>query len=141
MAISGPPRTDAYLLQNRTNPNFATADLELTDRSLVCRVTGYAGWLEKVLSIPDLKDRLKAGETVVAFEIPRDVLKPKWLKQFFGGGFMLTDVGGTQWLVSMAYPSGVLSVVDGLNERAKFKQWRHALANSTDARPTTGETP
>jgi hypothetical protein len=129
MATAGPPRTDAYLLNSRTNPNFATAELELTDQFLVCRVTGHAGWLEKALDLPDLKDRLKAGEAITAFTIPRDRLSVKWLKQFLGGGFKVTDTEGKKWIVSLTYPSGALSLIDGLNERAKFKQWKQALAN------------
>jgi hypothetical protein len=129
MATAGPPRTDAYLLQTRTNPNFATAELELTDQSLVCRVTGHTGWLAKTLDLPDLKDRLNAGETITAFVIPCDGLSVKWLKQYLGGGFKVTDTKGRQWIVSLIYPSGVLSLIDGLNERTKFKQWKQALAN------------
>jgi len=67
-----PPQTKVYLLQNRANSFFAVGELELTDTTLLCRVTGNAGWIAKELGIPDLKERLAAGEKVVAFEFGRN---------------------------------------------------------------------
>lgn len=67
--------------------------------------------------------------TITAFVIPCDGLSVKWLKQYLGGGFKGTDTKGRQWIVSLIYPSGVLSLIDGHNERTKFKQWKQALAN------------
>ncbi|WP_110319026.1 hypothetical protein [Mycolicibacterium moriokaense] len=49
--------------------------------------------------------------------------------QFLGGGFKVTDTEGKHWIVSLIYPSGVLSLIDGLNERTTFKQWKHALVS------------
>jgi len=122
-----PPKTKAYLLQNRANSFFAVAELELTDTTLRCRVTGDAGWIAKELGIPDLKERLAAGESITAFEFARDGLKIKWLKQLMGAGFQVGNAEGRQWIVSLIYPSGFLALLEVFEARGARKEWRAVL--------------
>ena len=71
MSASPPPRTEAYLLQNRSNSFFTLADLELTDTNLRCTLKQYSGWVEKELGLTDLKRQLADGQSVTAFEFRR----------------------------------------------------------------------
>ncbi|AGB22118.1 hypothetical protein Mycsm_01723 [Mycobacterium sp. JS623] len=130
MTTTPPPQTKAYLLQSRANSFFAVGDLELTDTTLRCRVTGHAGWIAKELGIPDLKERLAAGESITAFEFPRDGVKIKWLKQFMGAGFQVSHGDGKEWIVSLIYPSGFLALLETFEARSARKQWRAALPAS-----------
>jgi hypothetical protein len=127
VSTTPPPQTKVYLLQNRANSFFAVGELELTDTTLRCRVTGNAGWIAKELGIPDLKERLAAGETITAFEFARDALKIKWLKQFMGAGFQVSDGDSKPWLVSLIYPSGFLTILDLFDGHSARKEWRAAL--------------
>jgi hypothetical protein len=128
LSTTPPPRTKVYLLQNRANSFFAVGELELTDTTLRCRVTGNARWIAKELGIPDLKERLAAGETITAFEFARDRLKLKWLKQLMGAGFKVSEGDGKPWIVSLIYPTGILSLLEIFEDRGARKEWRAALA-------------
>jgi hypothetical protein len=128
-----PPRTSAYLLQNGTNAYFATCELELTDSTLRCRVTSDTKWFAKELGIPDLGLRLAAGTPVLAFEFRRDRMKIRWLRQFFGGGFKVSEPDSPTWLVSLVNPAGPLSMPDAFFERGIHKQWRAALRTGKPA--------
>jgi hypothetical protein len=100
LSTTPPPQTKVYLLQYRANSFFAVGELELTDATLRCRVTGNAGWIAKELGIPGLKGRLAARETITAFEFGRERMKTKWLKQLMGGGFEVSEDGGKPWSIS-----------------------------------------
>ena len=130
MSAAPPPQTKVYLLQNRANSFFAVGELELTDATLRCRVTGNASWIAKELEIPDLKERLAAGETITAFEFARDKLKTKWLKQLMGAGFQVSEGDGKPWIVSLIYPTGFLAILEIFEARGARKQWRAALPSS-----------
>lgn len=119
--------TPAYLLQNRANANFTKANLELTDTRLRCTLSEYAGWIDNELAITDYKARLSSGEPVVAFDFDRDQLAIKWLWQFYRGGFQVRQGNSRTWLVSLIYPSGVLSVMDLFSDGQLRKRWREAL--------------
>jgi hypothetical protein len=97
MDVSPPPRTGAYLLQNRANSFFTTATLELTESTVRCAVQQYSRWVQEVLGITDLKQRLQSGEPVVAFEVNRAEVKVKWLRQFMGGGFQISSGDSRTW--------------------------------------------
>jgi hypothetical protein len=122
-----PPITKAYLLQNRSNAYFALCELELTDTVLRCRVTSDTRWFARELGIADLGERLAAGEPVLAFEFRRDRMKLTWLRQFFGGGFKVSEADSRSWIVSLVNPAGALSIMDAVFERGIHKQWRAAL--------------
>jgi hypothetical protein len=130
MSASPPPTTDVYLLQNRANSFFTTASLEFTDSTLRCTLKQHAGWIEKELGITDLKQRIEAGENVVAFEFRRDKLNVKWLKQFLGGGFQVSAGDSRKWLVSLVYPTTIMSLWDAVEGRSAHKKWKQALASS-----------
>ena len=128
MSADPPPRTHVYLLENRANSIFTNATLELTDTTLRCTLKEHSRWVQKELGITDLKERLAAGESVSAFEFSRDHLNIKWLKQFMGGGFQVSEGDSRRWLVSLVYPTTIFSIVDVIEGRAVHRQWRQALS-------------
>jgi hypothetical protein len=127
----------AYLLKSRMNPFPVRGELELTSTKLrftLGTMAGEAvvGWLEEELSDPDLKQRLRAGEAIVAFELDRDSLQVSWPKQFMGAGIKVATPGGREWLVSLVYPSNqYYTLYKTLTGRSRFKQWKRALASAT----------
>jgi hypothetical protein len=58
----------------------------------------------KALGINDLKYRLAAGEPLTAFDFRREHLDVKWLRQFMGGAFCVSEGDSRRWLVSLIYP-------------------------------------
>ena len=124
---SAPPHTKAYLLKSRGNSWWVNVELELTDTTLRCVTTEYSKWVDEELGLTDYKDRLAAGEPVVIFEFDRGQLAIKWLRQFYRGGFQISQGDSRQWLVSLVYPSGFGNVLDLMTDRAVWRQWREAL--------------
>ena len=124
---SAPPHTKAYLLKSRGNSWWVNVELELTDRTLRCVASEYSTWVDEELGLTDYKDRLAAGEPVVIFEFDRGQLAIKWLRQFYRGGFQISQGDSRQWLVSLVYPSGFGNVLDLMTDRAVWRQWREAL--------------
>jgi hypothetical protein len=108
--------TKVYLLQSRANSIYADGELELTATTLRCRVTGHAGWPAKELRIPDLKERLAAGEAMTAFEFRRDGLKVEVAQAVTRWRFRVSHDGGRAWTVSLIHPSGLMSVFDAVND-------------------------
>jgi hypothetical protein len=124
---SAPPHTKAYLLKSRGNSWWVNVELELTDTTLRCVASEYSKWVDEELGLTDYKERLAAGEPVVIFEYDRRQLAIKWLRQFYRGGFQISQGDSRQWLVSLVYPSGFGSVLDLMTDRAVWRQWREAL--------------
>jgi hypothetical protein len=122
----------AYVMQSRVNPFPVAGILELTDATLrftLDRPAGDAvvGWLEKELGTSRLKDRLKEGETVVAFELPRSQMTVEWPRQFMGAAMKITVPGSRDWLVSLVYPTGTFFLVRAWSHRDTTKAWRREL--------------
>jgi hypothetical protein len=130
---AGPPRQRAYLLQSRVQPFPVAGDLELTAGSLKFTMDEMAGeavlgWVEKELVTSGLKERLKGGERVGAFDLPLSSLAVDWPKQFMGSAMKVSVPGSRDWLVSLVYPSGSLySTYKIWKHRAVFKAWREAM--------------
>lgn len=124
---SAPPHTNAYLLKSRGNSWWVNVELELTDTTLRCVASEYSKWVDEELGLTDYKERLAAGEPVVIFEFDRGQLAIKWLRQFYRGGFQISQGDSRQWLVSLVYPSGFGNVLDLMTDRAVWRQWREAL--------------
>jgi hypothetical protein len=124
---SAPPHTKAYLLKSRGNSWWVNVELELTDTTLRCVTTEYSNWVDEELGLTDYQERLAAGEPVVIFEFDRGQLAIKWLRQFYRGGFQISQGDSRQWLVSLVYPSGFGNVLDLMTDRAVWRQWREAL--------------
>jgi hypothetical protein len=124
---SAPPHTKAYLLKSRGNSWWVNVELELTDTTLRCVTTEYSKWVDEELGLTDYQERLAAGEPVVIFEFDRGQLAIKWLRQFYRGGFQISQGDSRQWLVSLVYPSGFGNVLDLMTDRAVWRQWREAL--------------
>jgi len=124
---SAPPHTKAYLLKSRGNSWWVNVELELTDTTLRCVTTEYSKWVDEELGLTDYQERLAAGEPVVIFEFDRGQLAIKWLRQFYRGGFQISQGDSRQWLVSLVYPSGFGNVLDLMTDRAVWRQGREAL--------------
>src|SRR5947209_13088874 len=126
----GPPRQRAYLLKSKLNPFPVMGDLELTDDRLRFTLGAMAGeavlgWVEEALDTTNLTERLRGGESVVAFDLPRAGLDVAWPKQFMGSGLELTPPEGRSWLVTLTYPSGGLfTTYKTMRERPTFKAWK-----------------
>ena len=127
MTLYPPPRAEVYLVKNRLHPVATRAVLELTDDSLRCAVMEYSEWVEKALGISDLRPRLQAGESVVAFAFRRDQLKIKWLHQFLNAGFSVGEGSSRRWLVSLVYPTGLIALVEAVDGWDVHHEWQRAL--------------
>jgi hypothetical protein len=147
-----PPQTNLFLLRRRPwlgvfaslNP-FSVGDLierplarlELTDGAVRCTLLRkqklkHAGWLAQRLQIPDLKERVSAGEQVTVFEFPRDGFQIKWPKLSMGSLFEISQPSSPPWIVSFGMPRDYerhtwLAAWDifMMEER---RQWREALS-------------
>jgi hypothetical protein len=127
----------AWMLQSRINPFPIPGALELGDGRISFTLTAMAaeaslGWLEKELGEPDLKSKIEAGESVVAFDAPLSESKVSW-PLTGGGATMIIENGGRKWVVSYDYPSGgavsqLMSISSG---RKKAKEWKKALADAS----------
>ena len=103
----------------------------------------HAGWLAQRLQIPDLKERVKAGEQVTVFEFPRDGYQIKWPKLSTGTLFEISEPSSPPWILSFGMPRDYerrswLVAYDFLmaNER---RQWREALSPTARELPRTGD--
>jgi hypothetical protein len=130
----GPPTQEAFLLQSQINPFPVSGQLELTDQSLrftLDKDSGQLttlGWLEKELAIDGLRDRLKAGDPIQAFDLERDKLQISWPKQFMGSAMKVSNPGTREWIVSLILPSGSLySTYKTFKYRSVFKAWKAEL--------------
>jgi hypothetical protein len=145
-----PPQTQLFLLRRRPwlgvfsglNPFFIgdlierpLARLELTDRTVRCTLSRdklkHAGWLARRLDIPDLAERVKAGEQVTVFEFPRDGYQITWPKLSMGSLFEISGPSSAPWVVSFGMPrdyegESFFALVDFLNMPER-QQWRAAL--------------
>jgi hypothetical protein len=122
-------------MQSAINPFSITGTLEVDDHGLRFVLDEDSGklttigWLEKELGVSDLRDRLKSGEKVVAFELARPNLKVEWPKQFMGSAMKVSNPGTREWLVSLILPSGSLySTYKTFKNRSVFKEWKKTLA-------------
>ena len=127
---TAPPLTKAYLLKSRSNSWWVNVDLELGDTNLRCTAREYSKWVDEELGVTDYEAKLSSGEPVVIFDFPRDQLSIKWLRQFYRGGFQVSQGDSRRWLVALVYPSGFDSVLDLMTDRAVWRQWRAALPDT-----------
>jgi hypothetical protein len=109
--VSPPPRTWVYLYRSAGLSGglskVSPALLELTDSTVRCILTsnrGYSRWLAKRLHIPDLKQRIKAGEQVTVFEFPRTGYRIKWPKLATGTLFKIGQGDARDWVVGFDPP-------------------------------------
>ena len=127
----------AWLLQSRINPFPVSGALTLGDGRIAFTLDEEAGdapvsWLEQALGIDDIAARVRAGETVVAFDYALDDCAVTW--PITGGGAMMIvrTPGGRKWVVSYDFPSGGaisqrMSLFAGRN---KAREWKKALAEA-----------
>ncbi len=127
---SAPPKTKAYLLKSRGNSWWVNVELQLTDTHLRCVACEYSKWVDEELGLTDYKAKLDSGEPVVIFDFPRDQLTIKWLRQFFRGGFEVSQGDSRRWLVALIYPTGFGTMLDLMTDRAVWRQWREELPDA-----------
>jgi hypothetical protein len=125
-----PPRTKAYLLKSRGNSWWVNVELQLSDTNLRCVACQYSKWVDEELALTDYEAKMSAGEPVVIFDFGRDQLSIKWLRQFYRGGFQVSQGDSRRWLIALVHPSGFDNVLDLMTDRAVWRQWRAALPDT-----------
>ena len=156
--VTPPPRTQVYLYPRAGLRGFSgvsSALLELTDSMVRCTLigkAGYSGWIAKRLQMPDLKERLKAGQHVSVFEFPRNAYQIQWPALAAGTAFKISQ-GGADWVVGFNPPRGtspdnviaaemqverVAGLFSGADAR---KQWRQALDPTGQHVPSSYQRP
>lgn len=129
-----PPRTRAHLLRTRSSSSWLTVELELGEANLRCVTREYCRWVDEELALGDCEAQLSSGNPVVVFDFRRDRLAITWLRQFYRGGFQVSQDDSRRWLVALVQPTGFGSVLDLMTDRAVWRQWRAALPTT----PTRG---
>jgi hypothetical protein len=126
----------AWMLQSRINPFPISGALELREGRLSFTLNAMAaeaalGWLEDQLGAHDLKSRIEAGDTVVAFDHPLSGCKVSW-PLTGGGAVMIIESPERKWVVSYDYPSGgaVSQTKSMITGRKKAREWKKALAEA-----------
>lgn len=124
----------AWLFRSRVNPLPVAGSLALEEGRLRFTLDPEAGeaslgWLEEALGIDAIKERLVAGETIVAFEHPLAECVVTW-PITGGGALMLVRAPERKWVVSYEYPAaGRISTPIGLVAgRRRAREWKRALA-------------
>jgi hypothetical protein len=125
----------AWLLQNQLNPFPVSGELELTDDGRLRFTLGEKaadaslGWLEKALGADGLKERIKAGERPVAFDLEVSGRKIRWPASLARIGMKIED-GDRNWYVSLDYPSGgaIWQLMNLVGGGKRSKPWKEALA-------------
>jgi len=126
----------AWLLQSRINPFPVSGALSLGDGRIAFTLDedagdGSIGWLENELGLEDIGVRVRAGETVVAFDYALDDCAVTW--PITGGGAMMIvrTPGGRKWVVSYDAPPGSISQrMSVFTGRSKAREWKKALAEA-----------
>ena len=129
---TAPPRTKAYLLKTRSSPTWVEVELELGEANLRCLANQYSTWVDDELTLGDYRAKVSSGEPVVVFDFRRDQLAITWLRQFYRGGFQVSQDDSRRWLVALVHPSGFGNVLDLMTDRAVWRQWRAALPDNAD---------
>jgi hypothetical protein len=127
---TAPPRTKAYLLKSRTSPSWVDVELEVGETNLRCLTVDYSAWVDEEIGLTDYRAKLSAGEPVVVFDFLRERLVIDWLRQFYRGGFQVSQDDSRRWLVTLVHPSGFGSVLDLMTDRAVWRRWRAALPDT-----------
>jgi hypothetical protein len=107
--VTPPPKTWVYLYRTAgmSLSDVCPALLELTTSTVRCTLTskaGYSRWLAKRLGIPDLEQRLNAGEHVTVFEFPRNGYHITWPKLATGTLFKISQGAAPDWIVGFNPP-------------------------------------
>jgi hypothetical protein len=124
-----------YLLQNHLNPFPISGQLSLSDAGSLAFVLAAAaagcalGWLEKLLDIQGLKERITSGERVVVFEVPVRQATISWPKSLGGYGMKIDDAQRS-WIVTLDYPSGggIAQIIHMFKGKGTAKPWKEAFA-------------
>ncbi len=128
----------AWLLRSRFNPFPISGALALSEGQISFTLDEDAGesaldWLEARLEAGDLKSRIEAGESVVAFAYPLAGCEVTW-PITGGGATMIVQTPGRRWVVSYDYPAGAGGAISNtmslISGRRKAKEWKRALAES-----------
>jgi hypothetical protein len=129
-----PPQTKVWLYQTDHLTAFSNqyssvfpALLELTDSTVRCTLTAKAGYsrgLARRMDMPDLQERLRAGEHVTVFEFRYNGYHINWPGFFSGTAFEIGQGNGPRWALGLVHPSDVVAV---FREAGVRERWRQAL--------------
>lgn len=129
----------AWLLKSRINPLPISGSLALRDGRLTFTLDAAAAeapleWLEKHLDATGLRQRIEAGETIVAFDEPLAEADVTW-PLTGGGAMMMVKAGDRKWVVSYDFHSGraLSQTVNLMSGRKKAKEWKKAIAEAEKA--------
>ena len=135
---TSPPRTMVYLFGSLWKPSLGGSEalLELTDRTVRCTLTsgaGYSRWLAERLRMPDLKQRLDAGQHVTVFEFPLNGYVISWPVIGTGDIFQIGDGNNPRWIVRFSDTGkgyGTMYRAGEVHDDRPFRrQWRDVLNN------------
>lgn len=127
----------AWLLQSRINPVPIPGVLSLADGRISFQLDAEAepdafGWLERVLGVEGIAEKLGRGETVLAFDHPIAHCAVSW--PLTGGGAMMIVRAptGRKWVISGEAPTGdrpprPIATRPG---RRRARDWKRALADA-----------
>ena len=116
--------------------NTFDCDVEVEDQELVASVTFTSDdeftfeFDSDVFATGDLEARVRAGEAVVAFDLPAADLDVDWPLSLGKVGMKIK--ADRNWVVSLDYPSGgaIWQTVNLITGRKKAKAWKGALAGA-----------
>jgi len=106
---------------------WVDVEIELGDENLRCVTREYSWWVDEELGLLDYEAKISLGEPVVVFDYRRDQIETTWLRQFYRGGFQVSQGNSRRWLITLVYPSGFGSLLDLMTDRAVWRSWRSAL--------------
>jgi hypothetical protein len=126
----------AWLLRSRVNLFPISGVLSLEDERLSFVLDSEAGeaslgWLEEELGIDGMKQRLVAGERIVAFDHPLSECVITW-PITGGGALMLVRAPERKWVVSYDYPAAgrIQTPLGMISGRRRAREWKKVLAES-----------
>ena len=125
----------AWLLRSRFSPFPVSGELELEAGRISFTLDAAAAearldWLEEELGAGALKDRLEAGERVVAFSHPLEDCTISW--PLTGGAQMVVAAPDRRWIISHDPPHAgrIPQALNLFSARRRAREWKQALAEA-----------
>jgi hypothetical protein len=124
----------AWLLRSRFSPFPVSGELELEEGRITFTLDAASAearldWLEEELG-DALKDRLEAGERVVAFSHALEDCTISW--PLTGGAQMVVAAPDRRWIISHDPPHAgkIPQALNLFSARRKAREWKQALAEA-----------
>jgi hypothetical protein len=133
--VSAISEQSAWLLRSRFSPFPVSGELELAAGRISFTLDPAAAearldWLEEELGGGALKDRLEAGERVVAFSHALEDCTISW--PLTGGAQMVVAAPDRRWIISHDPPHAgrIPQALNLFSARRKAREWKQALAEA-----------